>query len=107
MRKILSVVLSFGLLFQQSGLVYAAGELNLANYLSQAHSAITQPDRFQPARLRYIAYDMQTNDFKLLLDKGDVFNQKTEKPKKRKNFGVPKLPKLLNSQTQQRYPGTL
>src|SRR3989338_655550 len=72
MRKILSIVLSFGLLFQQSGLVYAVGELNLANYLSQARSAIIQPDRFRPPQLRYISYDLKSNDFKLLLDKGDA-----------------------------------
>jgi len=78
MRKILSIVLSFGLLFQQSGLVYAVGELNLANYLSQARSAIIQPDRFRPPQLRYISYDLKSDDFKLLLDKGDLKQPKEQ-----------------------------
>ena len=52
MRKILSIILSFGLLFQQSGLVYAVGELNLVNYLSQAKSAIVQPDQFRPPAVK-------------------------------------------------------
>ncbi len=72
MRKIISIVLSVGLLFQQGGLVYAAGEINLASYLSQARNVIVQPDVFQPARLRYISYDIANNDFKLLLDKGNA-----------------------------------
>ena len=101
-RKILSIVLSLGLLFQQGGLVYAAGELNLANYLSSMQSAISQPDRFQPARLRYISYDINNNDFKLLLDKGDSVNQRTEGLKNRRtmeplNSPTPKL----NNATQE------
>src|SRR3990167_1867672 len=72
MRKIISIVLSFGLLFQQSGLVYAVGELNLANYLSSMHSAIIQPDCFRPPQLRYISYALKSDDFKLLLVKGDA-----------------------------------
>src|SRR3989338_7562798 len=78
MRKILSIVLSLGLLFQQAGFSYAAGELNLANYLSQARSAIIQPDRFRPPQLRYISYDIKSNDFKLLLDKGDLKQPKEQ-----------------------------
>ncbi len=103
MRKIISVVLSFGLLFQQSGLVYAVGELNLANYLSQAKSAIIQPDQFRPAQLRYISYNIKSNDFKLLLDKGDVFNQKTEKPKNEKTLEFLNSP---NSSTPKLNPAT-
>ena len=101
-RKIISIVLSVGLLFQQGGLAYAAGQLNLANYLSSMRGAITQPDRFQPARLRYISYDIASNDFKLLLDKGDNVNQKTEELKNQRtmepqNLPTPKLPNSPNS----------
>ncbi len=103
MRKIISVVLSFGLLFQQSGMLYAAGEINLANYLSQAKSAIIQPDQFRPAQLRYISYNIKSNDFKLLLDKGDVFNQKTEKPKNEKTLEFLNSP---NSSTPKLNPAT-
>ena len=68
----ISLILSLSLLCQQTGIAYASGELNLAGYLNQMHSAITQPDIFQPARLRYISYDIANNDFKLLLDQGDA-----------------------------------
>ena len=103
-RKIISIVLSVGLLFQQGGLAYAAGQLNLADYLSSMRGAITQPDRFQPARLRYISYDIANNDFKLLLDKGDSVNQKTEELKNQRtmepqNLPTPKLPNSPNSST--------
>ena len=91
MRKILSVVLSFGLLFQQSGLVYAAGELNIANYLSQARSAIVQPDHFRPAQLRYISYDLKSNDFKLLLDKGGAKLNELSNSLNSLNSKTPKL----------------
>ena len=77
-RKITSLILTVGLLFQQTGLVYAVGELNLANYLSQARSAIIQPDRFRPPQLRFISYDLKSNDFKLLLDKGDAKQPRNE-----------------------------
>ena len=53
-------------------MVYSAGELNLANYLSSIPKAIIQPDHFRPPQLRYISYDIKSNDFKLLLDKGDA-----------------------------------
>ena len=71
-RKITSLILSLGLLFQQTGLVYAVGELNLATYLSSMPRAIIQPDHFRPPQLRFISYDLKSNDFKLLLDKGDA-----------------------------------
>src|SRR3989338_9557218 len=78
MRKILSIVLSLGLLFQQAGFSYSAGELNLANYISAMPRAIVQPDRFRPPQLRYISYDLKSDDFKLLLDKGDLKQPKEQ-----------------------------
>ncbi len=71
-QKILSLILSFGLLFQQSGWVYAAGEFNLGSYFSQLHNSIANPDVFRPAHLRYFSYDNLNNSFKILLDKGDT-----------------------------------
>ena len=67
-RKIINLILILGLLFQQTGFSYAAGELNIANYLSQARSAIVTPDQFRPPQLRFISYDTKSNDFKLFLD---------------------------------------
>ncbi|MDO8748420.1 MAG: hypothetical protein Q7J72_04825 [Candidatus Omnitrophota bacterium] len=77
-RKITSLILSLGLLFQQVGFSYAVGELNLANYLSAMPRAIIQPDRFRPPQLRYISYDLKSDDFKLLLDKGDLKQPKEQ-----------------------------
>ena len=70
--RLISLILSLSLFCQQAGIAYASGELNLANYLSSMRNAAVQPDIFQPARLRYISYDSRNNDFKLLLDKGNI-----------------------------------
>jgi len=69
-RKILSFVLSFVLLFSQSGLAQLAGELNLAGYLSRFQSA--QIDKLRLPALRYFSYDNLSNNFKIILDKGDL-----------------------------------
>src|SRR3989338_3071415 len=71
MRRIVSIILSVGLLFQQTGFLYAAGELNLSTYLSQLHNNIVKPDIFRPVHLRYFSYDSLNNSYKILLDKGD------------------------------------
>ena len=70
-RKFISLFLMISLLSQQSGLVYALGELDISGYLNRLSGVVTQ-DRFRPLHLRYISYDSQSNDFKLLLDKGDA-----------------------------------
>jgi len=74
-RRILSIILSFGLLFQQIGFAQVAAELNLGNYLSRIGSNIVQ-DRFRPLHLRYFSYDSLNDSFKILLDKGDLKNLK-------------------------------
>ncbi|MBU2221913.1 MAG: hypothetical protein KJ722_04765, partial [Candidatus Omnitrophica bacterium] len=76
-RKILSLVLSFGLLFQQVSFAQVALELNLANYLSRFGSNIVQ-DKFRPIHLRYFSYDSLNNSFKLLVDKGDELSRGIE-----------------------------
>jgi len=73
LRKILSLLLSFGLLFQQISFAQIAAELNIANYLSRIGSNLTQ-ERFRPLHLRYFSYDTLKDSFKLLLDKGDLKN---------------------------------
>jgi len=67
LRKILSLSLSFSLLFQCSGF---AQSINLADYLSQSHNPAAL-DRFRPVALRYFSYDPSADNFKILLDKGD------------------------------------
>jgi len=76
-RRILSLLLSFGLLFQQISFAQVAAELNLGNYLSRIGSNIVQ-ERFRPLRLRYFSYDSLNDNFKVLLDKGDLKNLQTQ-----------------------------
>jgi len=68
-RKLISLTVSIGLLLQQTVFAYTAS-LNLSNYLNSGAS-LTAIDRFRPISLRYFSYQPQTNDFKILLDKGD------------------------------------
>lgn len=70
-RKILSLILTFGLLYQQIGFAQVAAELNVAGYFSKL-SANTVQDKFRPLQLRYFSYDTINDSFKVLLDKGDV-----------------------------------
>jgi len=69
-KKVVSMIISFGLFFQQVSFAQMAAELNLAGYLSQMHSAMAI-ERFRPVHLRYFNYDLATHDFKVLVDKGD------------------------------------
>src|SRR3989339_1030161 len=64
----LALTLSFGL--QQTVFAYTAS-LNLSGYLNQGPN-LTVSDKFRPINLRYFSYQPQTNDFKILLDKGDT-----------------------------------
>ncbi|MFH1397256.1 MAG: hypothetical protein ABIH27_01725 [Candidatus Omnitrophota bacterium] len=76
-RKILSLVLTFGLLFQQVSFAQVALELNLASYLSKIGPNMAQ-DKFRPIHLRYFSYDSLNDSFKLLVDKGDELNKDNE-----------------------------
>src|SRR3989339_324795 len=71
LRRVISIVVAIGLLFNQGGVIYAAGELNLSSYLSQLHTTLVKPDIFRPVHLRYFSYDSLNNSYKILLDKGD------------------------------------
>jgi len=64
----LALTLSFGL--QQTVFAYTAS-LNLSGYLNQGPN-LSVSDKFRPVSLRYFSYQPQTNDFKILLDKGDT-----------------------------------
>ena len=72
--KIFSFLVCFLLIFEQSGFAQIAGELNIAGRLVALHSSSIVVDKFRPLHLRYLSYDNLTNNFKLLLDKGDLKN---------------------------------
>jgi hypothetical protein len=70
-RKTLVFVLSFCLIFSQISFAGAIGQVNMSGYLSQMKSAFVV-DKFRPLHLRYFSYDIYNNNFRILLDKGDV-----------------------------------
>jgi hypothetical protein len=76
-RRIISLVLSFGMLFQQISFAQVAVELNLANHLAMMSSGL-KVEKFRPIHLRYFSYDSLNDNFKLLLDKGDAKNQQSK-----------------------------
>jgi len=80
LRKILSLVLTASLLFQQVGFAQIATELNIASHLSRMASNFTV-DRFCPLHLRYFSYNNLNDNFKVLLDKGDLKNLKDKELK--------------------------
>ncbi|MEK6568579.1 MAG: hypothetical protein AABZ27_07595, partial [Candidatus Omnitrophota bacterium] len=86
-KKTISLILSFSLLLAQPVFAQGVAELNIGKYLSQMPALNT--DSFRPAHLRYISYDIKSNDFKLLLDQGDLEkslgHQDTRSPEKSKN----------------------
>lgn len=73
LHRIISLVLIFGLLFQQVGFAQVAAEFNIGGYLSSISSNTVQ-DKFRPLHLRYFSYDNLNDNFKVLLDKGDINN---------------------------------
>ena len=68
-KRIISLALSLSFGLQQTVFAYTA-TLNLSGYLNQGPN-LAASDRFRPVNLRYFSYQPLTNDFKLLLDKGD------------------------------------
>src|SRR3990167_5677077 len=68
-KKAISLVVSVSLLLTQPVFAQGVAELNIGKYLGQMPAWHT--DSFRPPRLRYISYDIKSNDFKLLLDPGD------------------------------------
>ncbi|MDO8748326.1 MAG: hypothetical protein Q7J72_04320 [Candidatus Omnitrophota bacterium] len=68
-KKAISLIISFSLLFTRPVFAYTA-TLNLSGYLNQGPN-LAVSDRFRPINLRYFSYQPQTNDFQILLDKGD------------------------------------
>lgn len=76
--KAITILLCCLLIFQQTGFAQvAAVELNISGYFAQTGNPLIL-DKFRPLHLRYISYDGLNNNFKLLLDKGDTQNLKTQ-----------------------------
>lgn len=73
--KILSLLLCFCLLFEQTGFAQVAGALDISGPLSAFRNSFIQ-DKFRPLHLRSLGYDNNQNNFRLLLDKGDLKNPK-------------------------------
>lgn len=70
LRRTLSLVLALGLLFQQVSFAQVAVELNIADHLAiMSNRLITE--KFRPLHLRYFSYDLNSDNFKVLVDKGD------------------------------------
>ncbi|MDD5408473.1 MAG: HD domain-containing protein [Candidatus Omnitrophica bacterium] len=68
--KIIAIILSFLLIFEQSGFAQIAGELDISSHFLALRNNFIQ-ERFRPLHLRYLSYDPGVNNFNLLLDKGD------------------------------------
>ncbi|TRZ50531.1 hypothetical protein D4Q80_00110, partial [bacterium] len=75
--KLLALVLSFLLCFEQSGFAQVAGQLDISSYIGGLRNSFIQ-DKFRPLHLRYLFHDPINNSFKLLLDKGDLKNPRTQ-----------------------------
>lgn len=72
--KILAFLLSFLLIFEQSGFAQVANQLNIQSYLvGMGNSFVVE--KFRPVHLRYLSLDSKNNTFNLLLDKGDLEKQ--------------------------------
>ena len=67
-RKIIVFLISFILIFEQSGFAQVAAPLGIPAYLN----GYLNPDRFRPMHLRSLSYDALNNNFNILLDKGDI-----------------------------------
>jgi hypothetical protein len=71
LRKIFSLLVVATLIFQQTGFAQIAGQLDIARHISQLNASFG-PQSFRPMHLRYFSYDTLTDNFQILLDKGDT-----------------------------------
>ncbi len=69
--KIIVLFMCFSMLFEQSGFAQVAGELDISGQIMAFRNSLVQ-DQFRPLHLRYLQYNSQLNNFKLLLDKGNL-----------------------------------
>jgi hypothetical protein len=75
LKKIFSLVLLMSFLFQQISFAQMAMELKLAGAFVKPQSNLAT-DKFRPVHMRFFSYDSLNNDFKVILDKGDLKNLK-------------------------------
>jgi hypothetical protein len=68
MRKIITLLVGFCLLFEQSGFCQVTGPLVLPAFWG----GLTASDAFRPEHLRSITYEAQENNFRTILDKGSA-----------------------------------
>ena len=68
-KKLISLFLSFCLIFEQAAF---AQSIDLSHYFANSGKPILPSDKFRPLHLRYLGYDNLSQDFKILLDKGDT-----------------------------------
>ena len=69
--KIIAFFICFLLVFEQSGFAQVVTQLDIAGHLGAMRNALTV-DKFRPLHLRYLQYLPQNNNFRLLLDKGNL-----------------------------------
>lgn len=70
--KLISLLLSFCFIFEQTGFAQVAPSLDISGKLASLHRSLAT-DIYRPLHLRYLQYLPSDNSFKLLLDKG-TFN---------------------------------
>ncbi|HPL82815.1 MAG TPA: hypothetical protein PLJ15_00920, partial [Candidatus Omnitrophota bacterium] len=70
-KKILSFLIIFLFIFEQSGFAQIAGALDLSSTFKSLSNSFIQ-DKFRPVHLRSLAYNNAANDFRLMLDRGDA-----------------------------------
>ena len=75
--RITAFVLCFCIFFEQGGFAQTIAELDISAYLLGLRKNVTY-DKFHPVHLRYLSYDSVSNNFNLLLDKGDLANPRTQ-----------------------------
>ncbi|HQJ15852.1 MAG TPA: hypothetical protein PLJ26_05145, partial [Candidatus Omnitrophota bacterium] len=68
LKKIISAVIIFTLVFEQSGFAQAVPQMGIPAYIN----GYIAPDRFRPVQLRSISFSKGLGEFNLYLDKGDV-----------------------------------
>ena len=64
-----ALLLSISLLVEQSGFAQTSTATDISKHFSILPRA-TESGNFRPAHLRYLSYNNQSNDFKILMDKG-------------------------------------
>lgn len=69
-RKFLSLLITFTLLFQQVGFAQIVGQLDISNHFGKP-GAMAGLEKFRPLQLRYFSYDTFNDSFRILMDKGD------------------------------------